>query len=399
MRSLAVCLSLAAASGTAFAQEAPPPADAPPAAASPPAPAADPAAPAAGATTEAAPAATGLAEQIVEEKGKEDDRFPLHVSASMAQNVGSGTFFYETDLPDGYDETNRGLRLANPTFFTTFELTPSLVLGDFTFAATQSLALEWTQSDSTTYANQLEVADTRFSVRWGALRLDEQGLSLSLSAGYNLPISPTSRWYGSIGSFGAGARGAWTWKDVGLTLSTGANAGYNVLVPAFGGQSAPRPYVDRVFGVTNSPTCLPRGGEDQYLACVGEGPAARTAVSFGASWTTLENQLTLASELAVSYATDNYWAPVDDKTSQHAIGGEAFFPGWSGTLSVSYTPVEWFTLTAGSAASQPMLGRVVFADDQAHEWNPRWPTFPFWDFSGNAKYNTSTLFIDTTFAL
>ena len=375
---LALVVTSATVATPAFAQDAAaapaPPVEAAAAAPAPPTPTA----------TDAQPGTSSTVDAVVE-TANADDKFPLHASLSLTQNLGSGTFYVGTAF--------------NPTLFTTMELAPSLVLGDFVLSAAQGLALEWTQSDSTTYANQVEIADTRFGVRWGGLRLDDAGLSLSLSAGYTLPISAASRFYGSIGGLGAGARGAWTWKQIGLTVSSGANVGGNVLVPALAGDVQDRPFTDRTFGVTNAPSCLLRDGEAAGVACVGTGPAFRYGLSLGTSWTTLDGALTTGAELVFGQAYDNYWGADDELRADDAIAGPPFSPYWSGTLSVSWTPVEWFTLTGGTASSQGFWGRYADTGAAANPNNFRWPTFPFWDFTGNGRFNTSTLFVDTTFSI
>ncbi len=345
----------------------------------------------------AQPGQTSVVDTVVDNK-QEGDTFPLHVSGSLTQNLGSATFVYAAPTAGAVDPSPRGF-LPGPTFFTTAELSPSLVLGDFSFSISQALGFEWTQSDSTTYANQLEVSDTRLGVRYGGLRWDEAGLSLGLSAGYNVPISLSSRWFGSLGGVGAGGRLGWTWKDIGWSVFGGANVGANILVRELAGRGAPpTPYDDRLLGQTNTSTCLTRSGEAAYLACVGNGPLARWSSSLGTSWTTLNDSLTFAAELGVGQSYSNYIAPEDELTSENAVGGWVFSPFSSGTLSASWSPVEWFTLTGGTASSQPMFGPWLYSDATAHEDNFRIVRFPFWDFY--SPYNNfSTMFVDTTFTL
>src|SRR5690606_12734553 len=78
------------------------------------------------------------------------DPFPLHVSASLSHFLGQGTFI------QGHAD--------NPYVASSLSLAPYAELFGLRFGIAQSFDFEYTQSDSTTYANQLMWSDTGLSV-------------------------------------------------------------------------------------------------------------------------------------------------------------------------------------------------------------------------------------------
>ena len=125
-------------------------------------------------------------------EAKKPDPFPLHGSASLTNQLGSGTF---TISP------------PNPTLASSVTLAPSATLSkDWSLALSQTIGVEWTQNDGTTYQNQLELSDLNARVSYSGLKWEDLGLSLGLNAGYNLPLSLASRNAGSLGALSTGAR-------------------------------------------------------------------------------------------------------------------------------------------------------------------------------------------------
>jgi hypothetical protein len=321
------------------------------------------------------PGAEGTVAEDV--KKDEDAPFPLHMSAGLGNYLGSGTYV------GGYE--------GNPYVASSLTLAPSAVFGDFSLSASQGFDMEWTQSDMTTYANQLMWGDTMLRVGYSGLRFSDIGLGFSFSGGATLPISLASQQVGKITNTGASARMSWSHSDWGIGTFVGTSVNFNWLLTGLASRAANdpvRPFADHMGNVVTPSGCLRREAQDLgNLACAYIPRGLGYGVNTGASWTTLKGQLTFSGSLGFNQSFSAMWGPDDEFTAAQP-GVQTGLMGnngaTSGTITASYTPVQWFTLSAGTASFQPLL-----TADQ------RLPRFPLWDFVSPAN-NFSSFFVDTT---
>jgi hypothetical protein len=345
----------------------------------------------------AAPSATGVAgdaiatvEPAAADKPKPDP-FPLHGSASLTQQLGSATFV---------------MTPYNPTFGSSLTLAPYATLTkDWTLSLQQVIGIEWTRSEGTTYANQLELSDLNARVSYSGLKWEDLGLSLSLNAGYNLPISLASRNQGSLGATSLGSRLGWSDKPTGFSAYGSGGVGYNPVIHELAGRvnnAKPVPYNDRALGPTTPVTCNLRPGEANSACLSGVWPSGfswRVGIGGGYTPPVLDSKLSFSVDLGYSQAISSYIAPTDgttvgsdgteyqnaDLVGEHAVG-IAPRQGTSGNIGASYQVNDWFVATLGAQSGQPFL-------------NARGDgiRFPFWDFTSTAN-NFSSIYLDTNFS-
>jgi hypothetical protein len=333
----------------------------------------------------------GDSKVVASAEDDDDAPFPVSMSVSLGSYLGSGTF-----VP-GY--------AGNPYVANSLGLSPALSFDDWSFSASQGFDLEWTQSDSTTYQNQIMWSDTGLRAGWSGLKISDWNLGFSFSGGATLPISLPSQQVGKITNTSAGARMSWRLPDWNIGTSLGVSTNYNWVVPALGSRGASetvRSYADR-SGTNIQPSgCLRReAAELGNLACAYIPAGFGYGVNTGLSWSTLDGQLNFSAALAwmQSFAgneglNDEFTPRVDGVQT----GLQWKMPATSGTLTASYTPVEWFTLSVGSSSFQSLMT----SDLKAVRWFPFWtlPNSPEQcrdgQFCSAAANNLSSLFVDTT---
>ena len=174
------------------------------------------------------PANAQGAPQLQQTKATADQKagFPLHASVSLTQNIGSGTFVASP---------------FNPTVSTQLTMAPSLSWQGFNFGLSQTLGMEWTQSDGTTYAHQVEMSDIGLSAGSAGWALDDLNLSLAPSLGLQLPVSLAARQAGSLGTPSLAARASWRLPEQGFAFYVKGSTGYTILVPALATRFANQP--------------------------------------------------------------------------------------------------------------------------------------------------------------
>lgn len=341
------------------------------------------------AVTETAGTATAT---LAADGAKKPDPFPLHGTASLTQQLGSATFV---------------MTPYNPTFGSSLTLSGSATLAkDWNLALNQSIGIEWTRSDSTTYANQLELSDLNARISYSGLRWEDLGLGLALNGGYNLPLSLASRNQGSLGTLTTGARLNWSDKPSGFNVYGSAGLGFNAVIHELAGGSVSGTkavgYNDRALGPTEPVVCNRRPGE-AASACLGgiwpSGFSWRAGIGAGYTPPVLESKLSFNLDLGYGQGFSYFQAPTTgttvgsdgtvydnaDLVGEHAVG-IAPRQSTSGNLSASYTVTEWFVATAGVQSGQPFL-------------NARGDgiRFPLWDFTSTAN-NFSSVYVDTNFS-
>ncbi len=341
-------------------------------------------APEASAPATSAPAAGGDSDTSDPSQGAasvsadaEAGAFPLHISGSLSHFLGQGTFVSGA--------------AGNPYVASSLALTPSAVWAGFRFGVVQSFDLEYTQSDSTSYPNQIMWSDTGLSVAYGELGFPDLGISFLLTGGASLPISLASRQQGRLTGLSAGGQVNWTYEPWALSLFTGASLNYNVIVSALAARSAlqdVRPYEDRGFGTLTPSSCVRRAAEELgNYACSVIPSLGGYNVRAGAGWSTLDGQLSFNSTVALLQQFSAYFGPDDQYTPPNAQKGlqqrDVFT---TGVISASYVPVSWFALTVGTQTFQPLYTST----------RKGVRVFPFWDFTSAAN-NYSSVFVDTTF--
>lgn len=314
------------------------------------------------------------------EEEVEGESFPFHMSASLSHYVGQGTFVL------GYS--------GNPYVATALTLSPSLELGDFTVGAEQAFDLEWTQSDSTTVNNQIIYSDTQVSVRYGGLKLSDLDLRFPLTGRVDLPLALASRHAGKLAGLGVGAGVSWSYDPWNLTLGANVSGTYNIIVRELAGGAALDP--QRPFTNSKGDSVVPSGcirrdpSEIANFAC---GVIPRLAALGGAvtaGWSALDGQIAVNGSLGLGTSIAYYLSPADDKTSENAVPGLGHAEVTRAMLSVAYTPVDWFTLSAGTQTVQ-VVSVQTYMNDQ-----PIYRVFPLWDVYTPSN-NYSTFFVDTTF--
>lgn len=345
----------------------------------------------------AAPSATGVVGDATAtvtpaaaDKPKPDP-FPLHGSASITQQLGSASFVISP---------------PNPTFGSALTLAPYATLTkDWTLSLQQVIGIEWTRSEGTTYANQLELSDLGARISYSGLKWEDLGLNLGLNAGYNLPISLASRNQGSLGAMSIGSRLGWADKPSGFSAYGSGGFGYNPIIHELAGRvnnSEGVPYNDRALGPTTPVTCNLRPGEANSACLSGVWPSGfswRIGLGGGYTPTILDGKLSVSADLGYSQSISSYVAPTDgttvgsdgtvydnaDLVGEHAVG-VAPRQGTSGNIGVSYAATDWFVATLGAQSGQPFL-------------NARGDgiRFPFWDFTSTAN-NFSSIYLDTNFS-
>ncbi len=307
--------------------------------------------------------------------------FPLHAWIGLTQSVGSGTFVVNPN---------------NPTVSTSLSLTPFIMYKGWQIMMSQSFGFEWTQSDSTTYANQVELSDTAFLVRnlGSVLKLDDLHLRFWPSVGYVAPLSMASRNAGSLGTFTGAFRANYGGlSDLGFTLFGGVNAGYSVLVPSLGNSFAGnevKPLQGRL-GPIEAVACNVRNAQElnSYACSDGGLPSVgRWGASVGFWWFyLLDGTLGVSANLGYTQSYSIKAGPDDELRAENAVGGIVPRQSTSGDISVTYMPNGWLWLSAGVGSQQPFLtsdGKGV--------------RFPFWDFVSPYS-NFSSIYLDATFVL
>lgn len=307
---------------------------------------------------------------------------PVHAWIGTTQSVGSGTFV-----------TGKGT--FNPTVQSSLSITPFIRWEGWQILVSQNIGIEWTQSDSTTTPNQLQLSDTTIGVRnLSALRLEEAALSFWPAVTYAVPISLGSRQQGSLGTFNGSFRGNYGGlSDLGLTIFGTVNAGYNITVPSLAGSfnnNDAKSLQDNRLGNVTPNLCFVRNAEElnNYVCNDGQLPSlARFGANIGAWWYyLLDGNLGFSASFGFSQSY-SFFRPDDENTSPNALSGWIPRQSTSSDLSSTWVAMPWLWLTAGVSSQQP-----VFME------NGTTPRFPVWDFVSPSN-NFSSVYFDMTFVL
>jgi hypothetical protein len=327
--------------------------------------------------------------------------FPLHGSASLTQSVGSGTFVTSP---------------WNPTISSALTLAPSARLADaWNLGLRQSFGLEWTQSDGTTYTNQIEMSDLTVSTSYAGVKLPDLGVAFTFGGGLDLPLSMYSRQVGRLAGLKASAGASYSNDGSGLSAGFNLGAGYGLLVPALGQRvaSAPvKPYTDRLGDSITPVACNLRDpSEVQSYGCLDGGmpSIANWSATLSGGWATMEGKLSLGAELSYGQGISAYVGPDDQYTADHASPGLGVRQRFSTNLGVSWTPVPWFVLSGGLQSSEPFLSadgksmRIPFSEwlvPTGNPWQSSNGSTAGTDLSYAPLYNNfSGFFLDTTFSI
>ncbi|MCC7070159.1 MAG: hypothetical protein IT383_02485 [Deltaproteobacteria bacterium] len=327
--------------------------------------------------------------------------FPLHASASLTQSVGSGTFVTSP---------------WNPTVASSLTLAPSARLAEsWNLGVRQSFGLEWTQSDGTTYMNQIELSDLTVSTSYSGVKLEDLGVGFSFGGGLDLPVSMYSRQIGRLAALKASGGATWNHEHTGASLGLNLGAGYGLLVPAFGQRLAnadARPYEDRLGNSITPVACNLRDpSEVQSYGCLDGGipSVANWSATLSGGWSTMEGELSFGAELSYGQGISAFVGPDDEYTAENATPGLGVRQRLSTNLGVSWTPVSWFVLSGGLQSSEPFLTadgkgvRVPYSEWIVPGGNPSQSSDGSlngtdWNY-GQLYNNFSGLYLDTTFTL
>jgi hypothetical protein len=296
--------------------------------------------------------------------------FPLHASVSLTNSAGAGTFVA--------GPTN------NPNIITGLTLQPTVVYKGWVGIVQQYMQLEWTQSEFTTYQNQIELFDTAMALRYQGLRLPDLGLIFSVGGGYQLPLSMLSRQAGSLGTMTAAARATYFNPNSGLLLYGGVNGGYALLVPELSQRFANNPV--KQIDDANTLSCIVRNATDLVNYACGMAPIqARWGVGTGGSWTTLDGALVLSLDLGYSQWYSAFRVMERDEfTADNAVTGLVPRQFLTSNIGATWVAQDWLFLTLGAQTWGPALS----ADGKR-------PRFPLWDFE-STRENLSQVYFDVT---
>ncbi|MDP2339335.1 MAG: hypothetical protein Q8O67_00135 [Deltaproteobacteria bacterium] len=316
-----------------------------------------------------------LQQQAAQAAGGGVKPFPLHANISLTHNVGSGTFVATP---------------FNPTVSSQLTLAPFIAWEGFNISLSQTLGMEWTQSDSTTYGNQVEMSDIGLRVGYNKFAFADLNLVIIPSVSYQVPISLASRQAGSLGTPNLGVRAIYSLPDHGFSFYASGSTGFTFLVPALSQRFAnqqPKEFEDDLGNKVTPASCITRTpAELLNYACGGLPSAFRWSTGLGGSWTGLDNQLSLSLDLGYGQGYSVYFSPDDQFTADRAVPGAGLRQSTSGNLSATYIPTSWFFLTLGFSSFQG-----------AFQENGTTPRFPLWDFV--SPYNNfSSVYVDTTFS-
>lgn len=347
-----------------------------------------------------APAPDATAADTADKPAKKP-KFPLHASASLTQSVGSATFVTSP---------------WNPTVSSSLTLAPSARLADaWNLGLRQSFGLEWTQSDGTTYANQIEMSDLTVSTSYSGVKLQDLGVNLTFGGGLDLPLSMYSRQIGRLAALKASGTAAYSHDATGLSTSLNLGAGAGLLVPSLGQRVANnpvRPYEDRLGDSITPVACNLRDPlELQSYGCLDGGlpSVANWAATLSGGWTTMEGKLSLGAELSYGQGLSAFVGPDDAYTADNAVPGLGVRQRLSTSLSASWSPVSWFVLSGGLQSSGPFLSsdgkgvRVPYSEWIVPTGNPSQSgdgSLNGTDLHYGPLYNNfSGFFVDTTFSI
>lgn len=307
-------------------------------------------------------------------KGTEEP-FPLHATASLTQSVGAGTF-----VPG---PTN------NPMIQTSLTLQPTVVYKGFVGFVSQSYAFEWTDSDTTTTKNQVELSDLAVGLRYQGFTLPEYDIIFSVGGGAQLPMSMASRQAGSVGALQLSGRTTYYNEATGLLAYGALNTGYTILVPALSQRFAKPNSPEGVDQIADAETlsCIVRNvNELNNYACGTVPNRFFWRAGAGGSWTGLDGILVVSLDLSYqqSFSAFQVWAD-DEFTADNAVTGLVPRQSTSANIGVTWVAQPWVFLTAGAQTFSPL-----WSADGKH------PRFPLWDFE-STRENNSLLYLDATF--
>ena len=309
---------------------------------------------------------------------KKPEPFPLKGNVSVTNSVGSGTF-------------NTG-PLWNPTIGSDLTLAPAAKIGDVGLSLRQGFNIEWTNSDSATYARQIGMTDMALNASYAKLKLEDLDIAFNFGGGIDVPLSMASRNAGKITTF-RGVAGA-TWSHTsGFTAGATVNAGYTLAHPSLGQRfatQAPRPYVDELGNtVTPTATCLIRSQEElENYACGRRPSVLAAALTANLGYSMLDGQLSFNGSFGYT-ASSRLYAPNDEFTAANASTSWVFNQLWSADLSTSYNVTPWFVVTGGLSSGPPVLTALTTNGGVRT---------PYFDFFLPERYNNfSSIYVDTTF--
>jgi hypothetical protein len=308
---------------------------------------------------------------------KKPDPFPLKGSVSATNYVGSGTF---NTAP------------FNPTIGTDLTLSPSAKIGDIGLSLRQGFGIEWTDSDSATYARQVSISDMALNASYAKLKLEDLDIAFNFGGGVDIPLSMVSRNAGKLTSLRGSAGATWTHSS-GFTAGVTANAGYTLAFAQLGQRFASqpvRPYVDDLGNtVTPTASCLLRSQDelDTYV-CSPIPSVFGFATTLNLGYSMLDGQLSFNGSLGYAAGTTGF-APNDEFTSPNASTVPVLRQRWSADVSASYNVTPWFVLTGGLNSGPPVLTSLTTNGGVRT---------PFFDFFLPERYNNfSSVYVDANF--
>jgi hypothetical protein len=306
----------------------------------------------------------------------EGEPLPFHATAALTNAVGSGSFVADTT--------------RDPMVTTNLTVLPSLIFGDFTFLAQESVTVEWTQG-STNYWMQPVWSDLGLRVFWDGLSLPEEHLNLRVVGGYSAPISLPSIYSGSLGSFVTAFRSSWSPGQLGLAFNGGIDVGYRINVPALAAAyTSPeaKAFQDRELGGFTPIGCSVRSPAEASLYACGIGPRGFSwAASAGATYMFLDNQMNVSLQLGFQQSFAAFSSPKDELTAARARVGAQGTSSTTGSLSLGYQPLSWFRVDGGISAQQPLQT----ADFKGYR-------VPFFDLASSPSNNLWDFFLTTSFS-
>lgn len=318
--------------------------------------------------------------------------FPLHFSASLTHAVGGGSLLLD---PGG-----NGLSQANnPNVASTLNLRPTAVLpGNWVFVLSQTFTQEWTQQDIgvTSY----DFFDTAFSARWNGIRPKGTNFIGGLNGGLRFPTSKLSRGQGQLLGLTLGASGLYRVPSIGMLFFAGITPGLNLSSASFAAANAASETGGEVVdshgqSIKLAPSCILRSPDEvESFACGRTPPLFRMVGSLGGTWSGFEGKVAISAGLSVLSLWNSYEQKDDEFTPQPRdengnpvsvrTGGLSGNQLTFGSLTATWFPLPWLSVSAGTSSFQPMFAA-----------NGTTLRFPFWDFV-TPRNNFSTFTFDTT---
>jgi len=314
---------------------------------------------------------------------EEEERLPsgLSISLGAGMNFGSSTFVPITD-------STRYVR--DPMVDWSLSISPAYTFADSTriFAAA-SLSQELTKSDGDDAPNTLLFGDINLGVGRPIYQF-ENGPRISGQLSTRIPVSTSSRVDTLITTIGAGLNAGMGFGKFGLNLGTGFRKNFHRYTHPTRDASTGRSLTTRDgLVIEDVVTGLSRiGGSELQGNTYFDGESNNTSAvlsgTLGLSYSPLDwLSLSISYGLSTAWTYEDY--ALDSSSSPYASEGHGRHDAQTGTLSANMRASDKLSFGLGMATA----GAVFSADNKSYR-------FPFYAFEG-AESNLTTFFVNATY--